>query len=143
VEGIMSSADAFNATIIEEFRANGGRVGGAFAGTPMILIHHVGARSGVVRVLPLACSPQPDGRFAIIASHGGSPTHPGWYHNLKANPRITVEVGTETFTVVAEELDDAARSAKWPELVAESPAAGEFQSRTARRIPVFMLARET
>jgi deazaflavin-dependent oxidoreductase (nitroreductase family) len=134
-------ASNFNAKIIEEFRANGGRVGGPLAGTPMILIHHIGARSGAVRVTPLACNPQPDGRLAIVASNGGSPAHPGWYYNLKANPAITVEVGTQMFTAVAEELDDAARAELWPRLVAESPAIAEHQAKTTRQIPVFMLIR--
>jgi deazaflavin-dependent oxidoreductase (nitroreductase family) len=131
----------FNAHTIEEFRANGGRVGGSLSGTPMLLLHHIGARSGIERVSPLACSPQPDGRIAIIASNGGSPTHPAWYHNLKANPRVSVETGTEMFTAEAAELDAAARADLWPRLVAESPTAGEYQSRTARRIPVFILTR--
>ena len=78
----------------------------------------------------------------IVATNGGSSTHPGWYHNLKANPRITIEVGTQTFTVLADELDDAARAALWPRLVAESPSVGEFQDRTTRKIPVFMLTRQ-
>jgi deazaflavin-dependent oxidoreductase (nitroreductase family) len=128
--------------IIEEFRANEGRVGGLLAGTPMILIHHVGARSGIERVTPLACTPQGDGRYVIVASNGGSPTHPSWYHNLKANPRIDVEVGTETFTVLAEELDGTARTQLWPKLVAASPSLGEFETRTTRRIPLLMLTRE-
>jgi F420H(2)-dependent quinone reductase len=68
---------AFNAMMIEEFRANEGRVSGPFAGTPMILIHHIGARSGIERVTPLACSPQADGQFAIVAANGGAPAHPG------------------------------------------------------------------
>jgi len=107
----------------------------------MILIHHIGAKSGTVRVTPLACNPQPDGRLAIVASNGGSPAHPDWYHNLKANPAITVEVGAQMFTVVAEELDDAARAELWPRLVAESPAVAEHQAKTTRQIPVFMLIR--
>jgi deazaflavin-dependent oxidoreductase (nitroreductase family) len=135
-------ASDFNATIIEEFRANGGRIGGSFAGTTMILVHHIGARSGIERVTPLACSPQGDGRFAIVASNGGSPAHPDWYYNLKANPRINVEVGTQTFTVLAEELGDTARAGLWPKLVAEAPAIGEHQAKTTRRIPLFMLTRQ-
>jgi deazaflavin-dependent oxidoreductase (nitroreductase family) len=138
----MTGPGDWNAKVIEEFRANEGRVGGPLAGTPMILVHHIGARSGIERVLPLAYSPQGDGRFAIVASNGGSPTHPDWYHNLKANPMVKVEVGTQTFTVQAEELDDTARAELWPTLVAESPAVGEFQTRTTRRIPVFMLSRQ-
>jgi deazaflavin-dependent oxidoreductase (nitroreductase family) len=135
-------ASDFNATIIEEFRANGGRIGGSFAGTTMILVHHIGARSGIERVTPLACSPQGDGRFAIVASNGGSPAHPDWYYNLKANPRINVEIGTQTFTVLAEELGDTARAGLWPKLVAEAPAIGEHQAKTTRRIPLFMLTRQ-
>jgi deazaflavin-dependent oxidoreductase (nitroreductase family) len=134
-------AGAFNTKMIEEFRANEGRVGGAWAGTTLILIHHIGARSGTERVTPLGCSRQGAGRYAIIASNGGSPTHPDWYYNLKANPRITIEVGTQTFTVLAEELDDTARAGLWPKLVAEYPSIGEYQARTTRQIPVVMLTR--
>jgi deazaflavin-dependent oxidoreductase (nitroreductase family) len=135
-------ASDYNTKIIEEFRANQGRVGGPWAGTTLILIHHIGAKSGIERVLPLGCFPLGDGRFAIVASNGGSPAHPDWYHNLKANPTITVDVGTQTFTVVAEELDGAARAALWPKLVAEAPSVGEFQAKTTREIPVFMLTRQ-
>jgi deazaflavin-dependent oxidoreductase (nitroreductase family) len=136
-----AGADDFNAKIIEEFRANGGRVGGPWASTPLILIHHVGAKSGIERVTPLGCFPQGDGRFVIVASNGGSRTHPDWYFNLKANPRITVEVGPQTFTVLAEELDDTARAELWPQLVGEAPQLGEYQTRLTRHIPVFMLSR--
>jgi deazaflavin-dependent oxidoreductase (nitroreductase family) len=128
--------------MIEEFRKNEGRVGGSWAGTSLILIHHIGARSGIERVTPLGCSHRGDGRFAIVASNGGSPAHPDWYYNLKANPRIKVEVGTQTVTVLAEELDGTARTRQWPKLVAEYPSLGEFQTRTTRQIPVFMLTRQ-
>jgi deazaflavin-dependent oxidoreductase (nitroreductase family) len=134
-------ASDFNTKIIEEFRANRGRVGGALAGTPMILIHHIGAKSGTERVTPLACSPQPDGRLAIVAANGGSPAHPNWYYNLKAHPAITVEVGTQRFTVLAEELDGTARAELWPKLVAQAPDLGKHQARTSRQIPVFLLPR--
>ena len=129
----------FNAEIIKEFRANEGRVGGFLDGTPMILIHHIGAKSGIERVTPLACSPQPDGRFAIVASNGGSPADPDWCRNLRANPRITVEVGARAVTVLAEELDGATRAELWPRLVARFPALGEHQAKTTRQVPVFML----
>ena len=132
----------YNAKIIKEFQENQGRVGGPWAGTTLILIHHIGARSGTERVTPLGCSHQGDGRFAIVASNGGSPAHPDWYYNLKANPRISVEVGTQIFTVLAEELDGTARAGLWPKLVAEYPSVGEFQTRTTRQIPVFMLTRQ-
>jgi deazaflavin-dependent oxidoreductase (nitroreductase family) len=137
-----TSPARFNAEIVEEFRARGGHVSGPLAGTPLMLVHHTGARSGIERVVPLAYLPRPDGRFVIIASNGGSPGHPAWYYNLKANPKITVEVGAETFRVVAEELDTAARSALWPTIVDQAPAAGEFQNMTIRTIPVFILTRE-
>jgi deazaflavin-dependent oxidoreductase (nitroreductase family) len=135
-------ASDFNAKVIEEFRANQGQVSGPLADTPMILIHHIGAKSGIERVTPLACNPQPDGRIAIVAANGGSPAHPAWYYNLKAHPGITVELGSRTFTAVAEELDGTARAELWPQLVAQSPAVGEHQARTGRLIPVFMLTRQ-
>jgi len=134
-------ASDYNTKIIEEFRANEGRVGGEWTGTTLILIHHIGAKSGIERVTPLGCFPQGGGRFAIVASNGGSPGHPNWYHNLKANPRITAEVGGQTFTVVAEELDGAARAELWPALVGEVPSLGEYQTKITRQIPVFMLTR--
>ena len=78
----------------------------------------------------------------IVASSGGSPVHPGWYYNVKASPRIIVEVGAQTFTVLADELAGAARAELWPKLVAEYPALGEHQARTTRQLPVFMLTRQ-
>jgi deazaflavin-dependent oxidoreductase (nitroreductase family) len=142
-------ASDYNSEIIEEFRANRGRVGGMWAGTTLLLLHHVGAKSGIERVTPLACSPRGGDRFAIWAANGGSPTHPNWYYNLKANPRITVEVGAQTFTVLAEELGDTARAELWPQLVAEwpkpvadSPDLGATQAKSARQFPVFLLTRE-
>jgi deazaflavin-dependent oxidoreductase (nitroreductase family) len=130
-----------NEKIIKEFRDNEGRVGGPFADSPMILIHHVGARTGTERVAPLVYFPQPDGSMLIIASKGGAPTNPDWYHNLKANPKIDVEVGTDRFAVVADELDRAERDEVWPALVAERPGFGGYQEKTDRIIPVFRLRR--
>jgi deazaflavin-dependent oxidoreductase (nitroreductase family) len=153
-EDTMTSSAAaepgdYNASIIEEFRANQGRVGGMWTGTTLILIHHIGAKSRIERVTPVATSPRPDGRFAIWAANGGSPDHPAWYHNLKAHPKITVEVGDETFTVIAAELDGAARAELWPKLVAEwpkpvdgSPDLGAAQASSTREFPVFILTRQ-
>ena len=139
----------YNTEIIKEFRANHGRVCGMWEGTTLILIHHIGAKSGIERVTPVACSPQGKGRFAIWAANGGAPTHPNWYHNLKAHPRTTVEVGAQTFTVLAQELADTARAELWPKLVAEWPKPatgsadlGTAQARTTRQFPVFMLTRQ-
>jgi deazaflavin-dependent oxidoreductase (nitroreductase family) len=109
---------------------------------PVILIHHIGAKSGIERVTPLACSPRGAGRFAVWAANGGSPAHPAWDHNLKANPTVTGEVGTRTFRVVAEELDGTARAQLWPKLVAQYPSLGEVQAKTTRQFPVFLLTRQ-
>jgi deazaflavin-dependent oxidoreductase (nitroreductase family) len=148
-DSAAGAASDYNGEIIKEFRANQGRVGGMWTGTTLILIHHIGARSGTERVTPIACSPRGDGRFAIWAASGGSPSHPNWYHNLKAHPRITVEVGSETFTVLAEELDASARADLWPRLVAEwpkpvegSPDLGAAQASSTRQFPVLMLTRQ-
>jgi len=134
--------DDYNRQIIEEFRANGGRVGGPWEGTPLILVHHIGARSGTEYVTPVGCFPQEDGRFAIVASSGGSPRHPAWYRNLKANPRVDVEVGAETFPVLAEEVQGAARAELWPHLAAQAPQIDDHQAKVTRQIPVIMLTRQ-
>ena len=133
----------FNAKVIEEFRANEGRVGGPFEGAAMILIHHVGARTGTVRVSPLRYFPQDDGSMLVVASKGGAPDNPDWFHNVRANPRFEVEVGTETFTVDAEELTHDERDEVWPALVAEAPGFGGYQDKTERIIPVVRLRRVT
>jgi deazaflavin-dependent oxidoreductase (nitroreductase family) len=134
--------DGFDNRIVKEFRANEGRVGGRLAGTPLILIHHLGAKSGAKRVTPLVCTTLGDGRYAIVASNGGSSTHPSWYFNLRANPRIEAELGTETFTVEAEELGGSARAELWPKLIAASPSLGEFESKASRQIPLMVLIRQ-
>jgi len=134
----------YNTKIIKEFLANQGRVGGSWAGTRLILNHHIGARSGIERVTPVACSSQAEGRYAIWAANGGSRTHPAWYYNLKAHPEITVEVGTQTFTVLAQELDGTARAELWPKLVAEFPGQLDAaQARTTRQFPLFLLTPRT
>lgn len=130
----------WNAKIIEEFRDNEGRVGGPFEGAPMILIHHIGARSGTERVTPLVWFPEGDD-MVIIASKAGAPTHPDWYHNVKANPAIEVEVGTETFPVTVTEAHATQRDEIWERVVAASPGFGEYQEKTTRTIPVLVLSR--
>ena len=131
----------WNTKVIEEFRANEGRVGGYFEGAPMILIHHVGARTGTERVAPLVYFPQEDGSLVIVASKGGAPTNPDWYHNVKANPRFDVEVGTQRFRVRAEEATGPDRELLWKQIVAERPGFGEYQQKTSRVIPVLRLTR--
>jgi deazaflavin-dependent oxidoreductase (nitroreductase family) len=130
----------WNTKIIEEFRANEGRVGGRFEGGTMLLIHHQGAKSGTERVNPVAYLPDGD-RMVIVASNGGAPKNPDWYHNLKTNPRTTAEVGTETVTVDAAELAGDDYADTWARVVAAMPGFGEYQKQTARRIPLIGLTR--
>lgn len=136
----MADPNDFNARIIEEFRTNKGVVGGPFAGRNMLLLTTKGAKSGIVRTTPLVYSRDGD-RLVIIASKGGAPSHPGWYHNLKANPEVTVEVGTETFTVRAAEATGVERDRLYQQQAAEMPAFNEYQQKTTRKIPVMVLER--
>jgi deazaflavin-dependent oxidoreductase (nitroreductase family) len=99
----------FTDSVVAEFRANDGHVGGELADTPIILIHQLGARTRTERVTPLAYTSQADGRLVIAASNGGSPTHPAWYHNLKVHPTIEVELGAETFTALRRTMANAGR----------------------------------
>jgi deazaflavin-dependent oxidoreductase (nitroreductase family) len=131
----------WNTSIIEEFRANEGKVGGQFEDAFLILIHHIGAKSGTERVTPVGCFLQPDGRFVIVASDGGAAAHPAWYYNLKANPRINVEFGTGTFAVAVRELDGAEREKVWADAASAAPGLGEYQNKTTRTIPMLLLTR--
>jgi deazaflavin-dependent oxidoreductase (nitroreductase family) len=130
----------FDRRTVEEFRANGGRAGGALAGTPLLLIHHIGARSGTEHVTPLAYSALGGDRIAIAASNGGSPRHPAWYHNLKANPAITVELGAGRFAATAQEPAGPARAELWSRLVAQFPDLAGFAASTERSIPLLLLS---
>lgn len=130
----------WNRKVIDEFRANEGKVGGQFAGAPMILVHHFGAKSGVERVSPMVYFPDGE-RLLIVASAAGSPKNPDWYHNLKANPEVPVEVGPDTFPVVVEELAAAERAEKWAAITAVMPGFAEYQEKTSRQIPVLALSR--
>jgi deazaflavin-dependent oxidoreductase (nitroreductase family) len=135
-----SRTSNWNDHTIEEFRANGGKVGGYFAGAPMILIHHIGAKSGTERVNPLVYLPDGDA-YVIAATKGGAPNHPDWYYNVKANPRMTVEVGTETFTVDAEETSGEDRNDLWRRLKEMRPGFAEYETKTDRVFPMFRLRR--
>lgn len=130
----------WNTKIIEEFRANDGRVGGPFEGGTLLLLHTIGRKSGVERVNPLAYYPDGD-RYVIIASKGGAPANPDWYHNLLATPRVTVEVGTETFEVEAAELTGEERDLLWKKIVDAMPGFGDYEKKTDRVIPLFALTR--
>ncbi|WP_433200032.1 nitroreductase family deazaflavin-dependent oxidoreductase [Dactylosporangium sp. CS-047395] len=136
----MDSVSDWNTKIIEEFRANGGKVGGPFAGGNLLLIHHRGARSGTERVNPVAFLPDGD-RMVIIASAGGADKNPDWYHNLKAHPDTTAEVGTEELAVHAAEILDEDYTATWDRVVARMPGFADYQTKTSRRIPLIALTR--
>jgi deazaflavin-dependent oxidoreductase (nitroreductase family) len=128
----------FNAQIIEEFRAHEGRVGGMFEGSTLLLLHHTGARSGTHRVNPLVYLPD-GGRYVIVASKGGAPEHPGWYHNLRAHPKTHVEVGKDRFDVVASEAEGEERERLYAAVAATSPQFAEYAEKAGREIPVMVL----
>lgn len=131
--------DDFNAKIIEEFRANAGKVGGPFEGGDLLLLTHTGAKSGKPRVSPLAYVSDGD-RYVIVASKAGAPENPAWYHNVKANPEVTVEVGTEKFTATARQVeDDAERDSLYARMVEKMPGFADYEKKTTRRIPVVVL----
>jgi deazaflavin-dependent oxidoreductase (nitroreductase family) len=130
-----------NEQVIDDFRANGGRVGGPYEGALIILVHHVGAKTGTKRVSPVMYFPQEDGGMVIVASDQGAPANPAWYHNLKANPRADVEAGAETFPVVVEEITGEQRNAVWAGILAMAPSLGGFQKMTSRTIPLLRLTR--
>lgn len=132
----------FNQQVIEEFRANGGKVGGNFEGAPLLLLHHRGAKSGKEYVNPLMYQDLGGGSLAIFASKGGAPTNPDWFHNLRANPNTKIEVGTETVDVVARVASDEDRDRIWEAQKRAYPNFAEYeQSAGARTIPVVVLDR--
>jgi deazaflavin-dependent oxidoreductase (nitroreductase family) len=132
----------WNARVIDEFRAHGGRVE-AFPANNLILLHHTGAKSGQERVSPLAYQPV-DGGYAIFASKGGAPENPAWYHNLLANPKATIEIGTgsgniDTFPVVARVAGPGEREPIWTRQKQDQPGFAEYEQKTDRQIPVVIL----
>jgi deazaflavin-dependent oxidoreductase (nitroreductase family) len=129
-----------NKGVIKEFRENGGKVGGMFEGAAMILVHHKGAKSGVERITPLVYLPEGE-RVFIFASKGGADDNPSWFHNLVANPKTTIEVGTETYEVVATVLEGAERDEYYAKQVAVQPGFGDYQRATKRVIPVLEMKR--
>jgi deazaflavin-dependent oxidoreductase (nitroreductase family) len=129
-----------NRKVIEEFRANGGKVGGQFAGAPMVLLTTKGAKSGKTYVNPLVYSRDGD-KFVIIASYAGGPKNPSWYHNLVAHPTPTVEIGTERFQVKATFANGAERERLFNQQAAQMPIFNEYRKKTARHLPVVVLER--
>jgi deazaflavin-dependent oxidoreductase (nitroreductase family) len=135
---MSTSPQDFNARIIEEFRANQGRVGGPFEGATLLLLHHVGAKSGKDRINPLVYNREGD-HYIVFASKAGAPTNPDWYHNLKAHPNASIEVGTDTIDVVASEVSGEERDRLFRAQVERAPQFGEYESKTDRVIPVVLL----
>ncbi|HEV7942711.1 MAG TPA: nitroreductase family deazaflavin-dependent oxidoreductase [Solirubrobacteraceae bacterium] len=134
----MSTPVDFNAQVIDEFRANGGQVGGMLAGMPVLLLHHTGAQSGKEYVNPLAYL-EDDGRYVIFASAAGAPKHPGWCHNLKANPDVRIEVGTQTLDVHAQEATGSERDRLYAIQSQQIPQFAEYEQKTDRVFPVIVL----
>jgi deazaflavin-dependent oxidoreductase (nitroreductase family) len=134
----MSSMADFNQRIIDEFRANGGNPPSWGGTSPLLLLHHRGAKSGTARVNPLAYLAD-DGRYAIFASKAGAPTNPDWYHNLRAHPDTTIEVADETFAVTATEAGAEERDRLFRTQAELSPQFAEYEEKTDRVIPVVLL----
>jgi deazaflavin-dependent oxidoreductase (nitroreductase family) len=130
----------FNKSIVDEFRANDGKVGGQFAGANLLLLTTTGAKSGQPRLAPLAYFTI-DGKLIIIGSKAGADTNPDWVHNLRANPAAHIEVGSDAYDVTSRELSKAERDGLFDKIVAAAPGFGEYQSKTSRVIPLFELQR--
>ncbi len=128
----------WNTQIIDEFRANDGKVGGQFEGFPLLILHSTGAKSGLERVNPLAYRAV-NGSYAVFGSKAGAPSHPDWFHNLVANPEASVEVGAETLEVTARVLEGEERDAVWDAQSSEHSVFGKYQEKSGREIPVVLL----
>jgi len=136
----MNNRKDRNQAIIDEFRANSGKVGGPFAGKTLLLLHTVGAKTGQARINPVAYVADGD-RLVIIASRGGAPTNPDWYYNVLAHPLVTVEVGTEQFKAQAAVATEPERTRLYDQMVKMMPVFAEYQRKTRRVIPVIVLTR--
>ena len=131
-------ANDWNQSIIDELRANGGKVGGQFAGVPLLILHSTGAKSGQERVIPLLYREEGND-LVIFASKGGAPTNPDWLYNLRAYPGASVELGTDTKTVVAREAQGYERERIWEDHKKQYPVFAEYEAKTDREIPVVVL----
>ena len=138
----VNSWNEWNQKIIEEFRANHGRVGGQFQGANLLLLTTTGAKSGQLRTNPVAYFADA-GHIYIIASKAGAPSNPDWYYNLLAHPDVTVEMGTETFKATAVVLERGERDSVFAKVAKIAPGFGEYQTKTSRVIPVVELVRKS
>jgi deazaflavin-dependent oxidoreductase (nitroreductase family) len=134
----VTAVPDFNSQTIAEFRANGGKVGGHFAGAPLLLLHSVGARTGAEHINPVMYLSD-SGRYIVFASKGGAPNNPAWYHNLKAHPELTIEVGSDTVEVTASDVKGAEHDELFGRQAAAYPMFADYQAKTSRVIPVVAL----
>jgi deazaflavin-dependent oxidoreductase (nitroreductase family) len=128
----------WNTRIIEEFRANGGKVGGQFEGAPLLLLHTTGAKTGQERINPVMYRADGD-HLVVFASKAGADTNPDWYHNLRAHPEVSVEVGTDTRSVRARVASQEERARLWAAQKKEWPGFADYETKTSRQIPVVIL----
>ncbi|MDX1890878.1 nitroreductase family deazaflavin-dependent oxidoreductase [Mycolicibacterium sp. 050158] len=135
-----AALEDFNRGVVEEFRANGGVVGGPFQGGDLLLLHTTGAKSGQPRLSPLAYLTV-DGRMLIVGSYAGAPKDPAWVHNLRANPKARIELGTDAYDVTATELPPQERDTMFQRVSERWPVFAEYQANTPRVIPLFELTR--
>ena len=133
----MTQPNDWNTRVIEEFRANGGKVE-AFPDNNLLLLHHTGAKSGQDRVTPLAYQ-SVDGGYAIFASKAGAPDNPAWFYNLKSNPQATIEIGTDSVPVTARVTGPEEREPIWTRQKQDQPGFAEYEQKTSRQIPVVIL----
>ncbi|EIV93939.1 nitroreductase family deazaflavin-dependent oxidoreductase [Frankia sp. QA3] len=134
----MADTEDFNARIIADFRATQGHPGGQFAGTPILLLHTTGARSGNPRINPLMYVEDGD-RYLVFASYAGAPKDPAWYHNLKAHPEAKIEIDTRILAVRVDEVTGVERDAVYARHAANYPAFAEYEAKAGRKIPVIAL----
>jgi deazaflavin-dependent oxidoreductase (nitroreductase family) len=134
----MSDLNERNKKIIDEFRTNGGKVGGPFEGKTLLLLHTKGAKTQQERINPVACIKDGD-RLAVIASKGGADMHPDWYYNVVANPLVTVEVGREKFQAIASVAEEPERTRLYEKMVGMMPGFDDYRRKTTRVIPVIVL----
>jgi deazaflavin-dependent oxidoreductase (nitroreductase family) len=137
----MAEMNDWNKQVIDEFRANGGKVGGQFEGAPLLLLHTTGAKSGQARINPVMYLADGD-NYAVFASKGGAPTSPDWYHNLVANRRASIEVGDKTISVVARFVEGDERERLFSQQKELYPGFAEYEAKTTRQIPVVVLEPE-
>ena len=136
----MTDQNTYNRQLIEEFRADRDKGGGAMKGRPLLLLTTTGAKSGQLRTKPMMYIPDGD-RLLVIASNAGAPTHPDWYRNVVAHPEVTVEVGSDTFKAIAIVTEGLERQRLWSRVVELYPFFADHQAKTSRQIPVIVLRR--